>query len=212
MSLKSKPEKPFQSTDADHTEMPAPLSAPMGVAGMAEAEAWLSVRGIADIECITPDMAGVARGKMMPSKKFLDGTSLSLPSSVFMQTISGDYPDETANFQYPPNDGDLRLLPDLSTLCAVPWESDPTAQVICDMADTEAKPVDYAPRNLLKQLVAAYEAKGLRPIVAPEIEFYLVKANDNPDLRLEPPVGRSGSGGGRRSGLFNRPVSMNSTI
>jgi len=173
-------------------QQPLFLSSLQGVGDLDEAKAWLAARAIEDIECITPDMAGVARGKMMPSKKFLDRSTLALPGSVFMQTISGDYPDETDDFQYPPQDGDLRLIPDLATLCVVPWESDPTAQVICDMVDQQGNPVEYTPRNVLKRVVEAYRAKGMKPVVAPEIEFYLVKTNENPDLRLEPPVGRSG--------------------
>jgi glutamine synthetase len=94
---------------------------------------WLAWRGIEDIECITPDFAGVPRGKMMPSKKFTSKTSLALPSAVFRHTISGEYPEETGDFRYDPHDGDLKLMPDLSTLSVVPWESDPTAQVICDL-------------------------------------------------------------------------------
>ena len=78
--------------------------------------AWLEWRGIEDIECITPDQAGVARGKMMPSKKFTSNTSLALPSAVFMTTISGDYPEDGNGFSYPEDDGDLKLMPDLSTL------------------------------------------------------------------------------------------------
>ncbi len=159
---------------------------------MEEAARWLSARGIEDIECITPDMAGVARGKMMPSSKFLSTSSLALPSSIFMQTISGDYPEESDSFQYPPHDGDLRLMPDLSTLSRVPWETDPTAQVICDMATHHGESVAYTPRNVLKRVVKAYEKLGWKPIVAPEIEFYLVKTNEDPDFPLEPPVGRSG--------------------
>ena len=109
-----------------------------------------------------------------------------------MQTISGDWPEETEHFEYPPHDGDLRLVPDLSTLSAVPWESDPTAQVICDMSDYQGNAVSYTPRTVLRKVLAAYEAKGWKPVVAPEIEFYLVKTNDDPDIPLEPPVGRSG--------------------
>lgn len=47
-----------------------------GVRDWKEASGWLDWRGIEDIECITPDQAGVARGKMMPSKKFTSNTSL----------------------------------------------------------------------------------------------------------------------------------------
>lgn len=163
-----------------------------GVETMEEARLWLAARGIEDIECITPDMAGVARGKMMPSSKFLGASALALPSSIFMQTISGDYPEESDHFTYPPHDGDLRLIPDLSTLCVVPWETDPTAQVICDMKTHHGEVVEYTPRNVLRRVVEAYGALGWQPVVAPEIEFYLVKTNEDPDVPLEPPIGRSG--------------------
>ena len=163
-----------------------------GVSSFKEAAQWLAQRGIEDIECITPDIAGVARGKMMPSSKFLDGSKLAIPSSVFMQTISGEYPEESDTFTYPPNDGDLQLVPDLSTLAAVPWETDPTAQVICDMTDHKEVAVSYTPRNVLRRVLQAYENKGWKPVVAPEIEFYLVKTNADPDIPLEPPIGRSG--------------------
>lgn len=170
-----------------------------GVKAWKEAGPWLEWRGIEDIECITPDQAGVARGKMMPSKKFTSDTSLALPSAVFMATISGDYPEDGHGFVYPEDDGDLRLEPDLSTLCVVPWESDPTAQVICDLVHQDGRTVEFTPRNVLRRVVDAYAARGLKPVVAPEIEFYLVNKNPDPDYPLTPPVGRSGRaiGGGQ---------------
>lgn len=171
---------------------PAFVDNKRGVENWKQVSEWLNWRGIEDLECITPDLAGVPRGKMMPTSKFTSNTSLSLPSALYRQTISGEYPEETGNFRYDPGDGDLKLMPDLSTLSTVPWESDPTAQVICDIVDSEGKAVEYAPRNVLKRVVSLYEQKGWRPIVAPEIEFYLIALNDNPDYPLQPPVGRSG--------------------
>jgi glutamine synthetase len=165
---------------------------PRGVKNWKEAAAWLEYRGIEDIECITPDQAGVARGKMMPSNKFTSNTSLALPSAPFMMTISGQYPENGNGFQYPEDDGDLKLVPDLSTLCAVPWESDATAQVICDLVHQDGRRVGFTPRNVLRRVLAAYEARGLKAVVAPEIEFYLVRKNPDPDYPLSPPVGRSG--------------------
>ncbi|BCH04073.1 glutamine synthetase [Mesorhizobium sp. 131-3-5] len=163
-----------------------------------EVSDWLEWRGIEDIECITPDQAGVARGKMMPSKKFTSNTSLALPSAVFMTTISGGYPEDGNGFHYPEDDGDLKLMPDLSTLTVVPWEEDPTAAVICDLVHQDGRSVEFTPRNVLKRVLAAYDKLGLRPVVAPEIEFYLVRKNPDPDYPLTPPVGRSGRaiGGG----------------
>lgn len=169
-----------------------PLTSLRGVADWREAALWLRTRGIEDVECITPDLAGVARGKMMPSSKFTSNTSLALPSALYRHTISGEYPDETASFRYEPRDSDLKLVPDLSTIAVVPWETDPTAQVICDVVGTSGESVLYTPRAVLKNIVELYRERGWRPVVAPEIEFYLVAKNDDPDYPLHPPKGRSG--------------------
>src|SRR5690606_8436094 len=102
-------------------------------------------------------------------------------------------------FVYPEDDADLKLVPDLDTLSVVPWESDPTAQVICDLVRQDGSVVEYSPRNVLKRVMAKYAELGMKPIVAPEIEFYLVHKNPDPDYPLTPPVGRSGRpiGGGQ---------------
>jgi hypothetical protein len=183
---------------------PKYLDIKRGVENWTQASEWLRVRGIEDIECITPDFAGVARGKMMPSSKFTSNTSLSLPSAVFRHTISGEYPEETGDFRYDPLDGDLKLMPDLSTLSVVPWETDPTAQVICDMVTTKGDPVSYTPRNVLKKVVELYTERGWKPVVAPEIEFYLVAQSDDPDYPLKPPRGPLGPDDHRRAVLLDR--------
>ncbi len=163
-----------------------------GVSAMDEARDWLRARTIDDIECMVPDQAGVARGKMMPTEKFFSGPVMTMPSSIFSQTISGDYPPEDDDFQHDPTDSDLFFKPDLSTLTSVPWETDPTAQIIHDAFDRDGNPVDVAPRQVLKRIVGLYAEQGWVPVVAPEIEFYLVKPNTDPDYPLEPPIGRSG--------------------
>ncbi|QIA22440.1 glutamine synthetase family protein [Mesorhizobium sp. AA22] len=186
------------STRGGRIRTPAFVKNQRGVKNWKEVGAWLEWRGIEDIECITPDQAGVARGKMMPSKKFTSNTSLALPSAVFMTTISGGYPEDGNGFHYPEDDGDLKLMPDLSTLTVVPWEEDPTAAVICDLVHQDGRSVEFTPRNVLKRVLDAYGKRGLKPVVAPEIEFYLVRKNPDPDYPLTPPVGRSGRaiGGG----------------
>ncbi|HEY4192824.1 MAG TPA: glutamine synthetase family protein [Mesorhizobium sp.] len=186
------------SNRAGSVRTPAFVKNHRGVKNWKEASAWLEYRGIEDIECITPDQAGIARGKMMPSKKFTSNTSLALPSAVFMATISGGYPENGNGFHYPEDDGDLKLMPDLSTLTVVPWEEDPTAAAICDLVHQDGRSVEFAPRNVLKRVLDAYSKLGLKPVVAPEIEFYLVRKNPDPDYPLVPPVGRSGRaiGGG----------------
>ncbi|MCM2472867.1 glutamine synthetase [Rhizobium sp. CG5] len=172
--------------------IPPDINSTRGVKSWKEAAAWLRARGIEDIECITPDLAGVPRGKMMPTSKFTSNTSLALPSALYRHTISGEYPEESGQFRYDSRDSDIKLMPDLSTLSVVPWETDPTAQVICDIITTDGDDVPYTPRNVLKNVLKLYEAKGWKPVVAPEIEFYLVAVNEDPDYPLHPPKGRSG--------------------
>jgi glutamine synthetase len=74
----------------------------------------------------------------------------------------------------------------------VPWEADPTAQIIHDAYHLDGRAVEIAPRQVLRRVVELYENQGWRPVVAPEIEFYLIKPNKDPDYPLEPPSGRSG--------------------
>ena len=169
-----------------------PSSASRGVDRADAAEEWLDDRGLDDIECIVPDMAGVARGKMMPVGKFIDAPRMALPASIFLQTITGDYPEEDEDFPFDVADGDIHLEPDYSTLSIVPWASDPTAQVIHDAYHQDGRPVDIAPRQVLRRVIDLYKHKGWRAIVAPELEFYLVERNQDPDYPLKPPVGRSG--------------------
>ncbi|MDR3493396.1 MAG: glutamine synthetase family protein [Ancalomicrobiaceae bacterium] len=163
-----------------------------GVADAAAAAEWLAGRGLEDIECLVPDMAGVARGKMMPVEKFVASTSMSIPGSIFLQTITGEYPEDEETFVADPGDGDIVLVPDFATLAVVPWAKDPTAQVIHDAYHQDGRPVDLAPRQVLKRIIELYKHKGWRAVVAPEIEFYLVDRNQDPDYPLKPPIGRSG--------------------
>ncbi len=170
----------------------AQATAPRGVTSLTEAKAWMASRGITEIECTVPDLAGVARGKIMPASKFFSSPVMNLPLSVFFQTISGEYPDYEGLVDSVIADSDLVLEPDLATLCSVPWAQDPTAQVIHDAYHRDGRPVELAPRQVLRHVISLYEKKGWKPVVAPEIEFYLVEPNTDPDYPLKPPVGRSG--------------------
>lgn len=163
-----------------------------GVPDEATARVWCRERRIDDIECIIPDQAGVARGKLMPTPKFFGGNPMTLPASMFTQTITGEYPEEEEAFIEGVTDSDLIFKPDFTTLAVVPWASDPTAQVIHDAFHKDGSAFEIAPRNVLKRVVKLYADRGLRPVVAPEMEFYLVKPNVDPDYPLEPPIGRSG--------------------
>jgi glutamine synthetase len=156
-------------------------------------EAWIRERRITEIECLISDIAGIPRGKILPAEKFIRGTAdgaLRLPESVLVQTVTGDFPDNVWSIVDPVS-RDVRMVPDSGSMRLVPWYDEPTAQVICDVTDHDGSANEIAPRQVLKRVLAAYAARGWRPIVAPELEFYLTQINDDPDYPLQPPIGRS---------------------
>jgi glutamine synthetase len=163
-----------------------------GVASIEEATKWFKRHGIEEIECVVPDLAGVARGKIMPARKFLASAVMNLPLAVFYQTITGDFPDFEGLVDAVQSDTDVFLTPDFATLAAVPWAQDPTAQIIHDVFHPDGRPVEESPRQVLRRVLSFYGSKGWRPCVAPEVEFYLVEKNTDPDYPLKPPIGRSG--------------------
>ena len=152
---------------------------------------WLKERHITEVECLVPDITGIARGKIIPADKFSHDYGTRLPEGIFATTVTGDYPDDYYELTSP-SDSDMFLRPDPDTVRMVPWATDPTAQVIHDCHTKDGKPHDLAPRNVLRRVLQAYEDAGLRPVVAPELEFFLVQKNTDPDFPLLPPAGRSG--------------------
>jgi glutamine synthetase len=118
---------------------------------------------------------------------------MRLPEAVVAMGVTGGFPSEGPYYDViRATDRDMHLRPDPSTVRIVPWASDPTAQVIHDCYDRDGKLVPYAPRSVLKAVCELYAAEGWAPVVAPELEFYLVARNTDPDVPLKPPVGRSG--------------------
>ncbi|WP_028219081.1 glutamine synthetase family protein [Paraburkholderia oxyphila] len=157
---------------------------------MQEIDEFLKKHHITEVEAIIPDMAGTARGKITPRSKFESGESMRLPQAVMIQTVTGDYPEDGSFTGV--TDPDMVCVPDASTIRIIPWAVDPTAQVIHDCVHFDGSPVEISPRRVLRRVLELYEAKGWKPVIAPELEFYLVDMNKDPDLPLVPPVGRTG--------------------
>jgi len=155
------------------------------------AREFIEGRRLDEVECVIADLPGIARGKAMPASKFAKQEYFHLPDSIFYQTITGDW-GEAADEQEGFIERDMILRPDYSTASAAPWTADWTLQVIHDAFDRKGNAIPYAPRNVLKRVVALYKAQGWKPVVAPEMEFYLVARNLDPAKEIEPMMGRSG--------------------
>ncbi|WP_422449299.1 glutamine synthetase family protein [Endozoicomonas sp. ALB091] len=160
---------------------------------MKKLASWLKAQRITEVEAVISDFTGIARGKIMPSSKFIAEKGIRLPESLLIQGVTGDYVDDEIYYELMnAAEIDMILKPDESAVHMVPWALEPTALVIHDCYDKQGNLISMAPRAVLKNVLALYEAKGWKPVVAPELEFYLTKRTANPDHPLQPPVGRSG--------------------
>ncbi|QYJ85367.1 glutamine synthetase family protein [Shewanella mesophila] len=154
---------------------------------------YLKENKITEVECVISDMTGIARGKIAPVAKFIDEKGMRLPESVLLQTVTGDYvEDDVYDSLLDKADIDFICVPDDKAIFMLPWCVEATAQVIHDTYDKMGNPIELSPRNLLKKVLKLYEDKGWKPVIAPEMEFYLTKPNEDPDIPLSPPIGRSG--------------------
>ncbi len=158
-----------------------------------ELDQWLDRHRVTEVECLVPDLTGVARGKILPRQKFKEDRGMRLPEVVVAMTVTGECPEDGPYQRIiSAMDHDMHLRADPSTVRIVPWATDPTAQVIHDCFDRHGTLVPFAPRSVLRRVCGLYEKAGWTPVVAPELEFYLVARNTDPDIPLRPPVGRSG--------------------
>jgi glutamine synthetase len=148
---------------------------------------WFKKHSIEDVEAFVPDMAGAARGKVIPARKFGAG-EMKMPEGIFAQTVSGNYVVNEDNLE----DRDMLLVPDPATIRPVPWASDPTASVFFDCIRKDGSPVETSPRQVLRKVLALYEERGWTPVVAPEVEFYLLNPHSDPNEEVQPPEGRLG--------------------
>lgn len=158
-------------------------------------KAWLEQHAINEVECLVPDLNGILRGKVMPAAKVLaslEGARMFLPISAFIIAVTGRYtgtpPDDVVAYKDP----DMRLLPDMATLCRAPGANSSTAYVFADTHHLDGRPWEVSPRHVLKAVIELYRQRGWRAVVAPEMEFYLTAPNPNPEIALTAPIGASG--------------------
>jgi glutamine synthetase len=155
----------------------------------AAARTYIEGNRLDEVECVIADFPGIARGKAVPAAKWERQQYFHLPNSIFFQTITGDWAEAaTDGFTEP----DMILRPDLATATAAPWAVDGTLQVIHDAYDMQGNPIGVAPRNVLRRVIDLYAKRGWTPIVAPEMEFYLVGKNVDPAKEITPMMGRTG--------------------
>ena len=57
-----------------------------------ELETWLNEKRVTEVECLVPDLTGVARGKILPREKFTEDRGMRLPHAIVAMSVTGEQP------------------------------------------------------------------------------------------------------------------------
>ena len=168
--------------------------APLSVMSDDDAAELQQIAGCEMIDLLLPDMNGLLRGKRITrdalEKVYANG--VCLPMSLIATDITGNTVEETG-LGYDIGDEDRICRPIAGTLKVVPWQRRPMAQLLLEMEDGQGGLFAANPREVLKRVLARYTEKGLTPVVAVELEFYLLDPqldeNGRPQTSINPATG-----------------------
>lgn len=155
-----------------------------------EAETFLyKYAEVEAIDLLLPDTNGILRGKRVRhdalSNVYQEG--INLPGSVFATMITGDTV-EASGLGFDQGDADRLCWPMAGTLKPAPWQDRPMAQVLLSMFELDDQPFFADPRQVLSRVVDTFFAElKLMPVVALELEFYLLDRERNSDGRPQAP-------------------------
>ena len=145
------------------------------------------------------DNNGVPRGKLLHRDELLAvyENGRPLPSTMLGLTLNGD-DVENSGLVWDVGDIDCRAYPLSGSLQRMPWRLIPTAAVQVGMHPEEGMPAAVAdPRLLLSRVIDALQADGYYPVMAAELEFYLLDAQRDSQGRPQP--ARDADGGRPRA-------------
>ncbi|MEI2731741.1 MAG: glutamine synthetase family protein [Dermatophilaceae bacterium] len=139
-----------------------------------DAVATLSNDGIDVVRLTYPDLTGVERGRDILANRLgrTAGDGVAFCRSVYATTPTGDVVDIEGGMSA--GLPDVVAFPDLATLQAVPWEPG-VATCIADVFNPDGSPSQESPRYVLKRMISQFDELGMRPLLGPELEFYLLE-------------------------------------
>jgi glutamine synthetase len=149
------------------------------------------------VQLVITDSNGVARGKNVAREELaaLFGPGRNVAGSILGLDVTGEDVDDTG-LVWAVGDADQLCRPVAGTLARAAWLARPTAQVLGTLFELDGRPARADPRHVLGSVVERLRGRGCTPVVAVELEFYLLERDDGG--RLVPARGRlSGTRGGR---------------
>jgi glutamine synthetase len=137
---------------------------------------FLSARpGLRFIDLLLHDLNGVDRGKRVDvaGSRSAFANGLLLPGSMFALDVPG-HTVEATGYGFDEGDADRPCMPVPGTLVDVPWLDHGVAQAQVTMHERDGRPFECDPRHLLARVLDRFRPLGLTPVVAVELEFYLL--------------------------------------
>lgn len=132
-------------------------------------------------EVMMPDVNGILRCKRL-CRDDMEGLFLGSqksPIALPMITPMGEYSTEI-DADDMGGERDVRLAPIAGTLAPVDWLASPTGQVMASHVELDGTPCWVDSRHALQRVLDRFAEHGLCPVVATEMEFYLLEPGDEP--------------------------------
>jgi glutamine synthetase len=152
-------------------------STPRGVGTLAEAEAFLARHpDIETVQLVITDANGVGRGKNLAREELLPffGQGRNVAGSILGLDVTGEDVEGTG-LVWEVGDADQCCRPVAGSLTVAPWLSRPSAQVLGTMYELDGRPAAADPRHALVRVVERCHERGYTPVLAVELEFYLLE-------------------------------------
>jgi len=140
------------------------------------------------------DANGVPRGKLLHREELLAvyESGRPLPSTILGLTLHGE-DVEDSGLVWDVGDIDCRAYPLPGSLVRLPWRRMPTAALQVSMHPQEGMPAAIAdPRHVLIRVIDALKADGFHPVMACELEFYLLDQQRDAEGRPQPALDTDG--------------------
>lgn len=148
-----------------------------------------------EFDLFITDLNGNLRGKRMPAGAYakVQQEGIKLPRSVVgFDFWGGDVLDNGLVFETGDSDG--VCLPVSPEAVPVPWAEAPRDQMLAMMVNPDGSPFEADPRQVLNRVLKRYAQHGLTPVVATELEFYLMDGESEVTQRPVPPALADGRG------------------
>ncbi|MEQ1707951.1 MAG: glutamine synthetase family protein [Terricaulis sp.] len=161
----------------------------MSIADPKEAKTFLDAHPeIQFFEIVFTNMAGVPRGKRLRRHEIMAVFEQGrfLPGSILVNDITGQDVEATG-LVWEDGDADRIAKPIAGRLTPAPWLGADVAQVALSMYELDGTPNDLDPRHVLQRVIDRFTADGLVPVVACELEYYLVDARRTANGKIQLP-------------------------